>query len=61
MTNHGNDPPVLVIDGAHFSDFDGFAREFSRLLCERQLLPSRCVPRGSRHISTPDLRRRPAT
>ena len=24
--------PVLVIDGARFSDFDGFAREFSRLL-----------------------------
>ncbi|MFE9959559.1 hypothetical protein [Micromonospora sp. NPDC005299] len=24
---------MLVIDGAHFSDFDGFAREFSRLLC----------------------------
>jgi hypothetical protein len=24
--------PVLVIDGAHFSDFDGFTREFSRLL-----------------------------
>jgi hypothetical protein len=27
------DLPVLVIDGAHFSDFDGFAREFSRPLC----------------------------
>jgi len=25
--------PVLVIDGAAFSDFDGFAREFSKLLC----------------------------
>ncbi|WP_238017273.1 barstar family protein [Dactylosporangium sp. AC04546] len=24
--------PVLVIDGADFSDFDGFAREFSKLL-----------------------------
>jgi hypothetical protein len=24
--------PVLVIDGAHFSDLDGFTREFSRLL-----------------------------
>jgi hypothetical protein len=24
--------PVLVIDGARFSDFEGFAREFSRLL-----------------------------
>ncbi|GGM55453.1 barstar family protein [Dactylosporangium sucinum] len=26
------DLPVLVIDGAEFSDFDGFAREFSKLL-----------------------------
>jgi hypothetical protein len=26
--------PVLVIDGARFFDFDGFAREFSRLLCD---------------------------
>lgn len=25
--------PVLVIDGAAFSDLDGFAREFSKLLC----------------------------
>jgi hypothetical protein len=25
--------PVLTIDGASFSDFDGFAREFSALLC----------------------------
>src|SRR5215470_3679525 len=24
--------PVLVVDGARFSDFDGFAREFSRLI-----------------------------
>jgi RNAse (barnase) inhibitor barstar len=24
--------PVLVVDGANFSDLDGFAREFSRLL-----------------------------
>ncbi|MEU3626203.1 barstar family protein [Amycolatopsis coloradensis] len=24
--------PVLTIDGARFSDFDGFTREFSRLL-----------------------------
>jgi RNAse (barnase) inhibitor barstar len=33
MTNKSDDLPVLVIDGADFSDFDGFAREFSRLLC----------------------------
>ena len=33
MTNQGDDLPVLVIDGTDFSDFDGFAREFSRLLC----------------------------
>jgi hypothetical protein len=32
MTSRGDDLPVLVIDGANFSDFDGFAREFSRLL-----------------------------
>jgi len=32
MTSQGDDLPVLVIDGANFSDFDGFAREFSRLL-----------------------------
>jgi len=32
MTSQGDDLPVLVIDGADFSDFDGFAREFSRLL-----------------------------
>jgi RNAse (barnase) inhibitor barstar len=25
--------PILVVDGANFSDFDGFAREFSKLLC----------------------------
>lgn len=31
MTNHV-DLPVLVIDGARFADFDGFTREFSRLL-----------------------------
>jgi RNAse (barnase) inhibitor barstar len=30
----GDDRPVLVIDGADFSDFDGFAREFSKLLCD---------------------------
>jgi hypothetical protein len=33
MTNQSDDLPVLVIDGANFSDFDGFAREFTRLLC----------------------------
>jgi hypothetical protein len=32
MTSQSADLPVLVIDGANFSDFDGFAREFSRLL-----------------------------
>jgi hypothetical protein len=32
MTNPSAHLPVLVIDGAAFSDFDGFAREFSRLL-----------------------------
>lgn len=26
------DLPVLTVDGARFSDLDGFAREFSRLL-----------------------------
>lgn len=29
----GVDLPVLVVDGANFVDFDGFAREFSKLLC----------------------------
>jgi hypothetical protein len=33
MTSDGDHLPVLVIDGATFSDLDGFAREFSRLLC----------------------------
>jgi hypothetical protein len=33
MTNQDDDLPVLVIDGANSSDFDSFAREFSRLLC----------------------------
>jgi hypothetical protein len=33
MTNKSDDLPVLVIDGADFSDFDGFTRGFSRLLC----------------------------
>ncbi|SCL27185.1 Barstar, RNAse (barnase) inhibitor [Micromonospora rhizosphaerae] len=33
MTNQSDVLPVLVIDGASFSDFDGFAREFSQLLC----------------------------
>jgi hypothetical protein len=32
MTSKSDDLPVLVIDGANFADFDGFAREFSRLL-----------------------------
>jgi hypothetical protein len=32
MANHSDDLPVLVIDGSAFSGFDGFAREFSRLL-----------------------------
>jgi hypothetical protein len=34
MANPNDDLPVLVIDGARFSDFDGFAREFSRLLSD---------------------------
>ena len=34
MIHQRDDLPVLVIDGANFSDFDGFAREFSRLLCQ---------------------------
>lgn len=33
MATDGDVLPVLVIDGANFSDLDGFAREFSRLLC----------------------------
>ncbi|GAB1644081.1 hypothetical protein KRMM14A1259_47340 [Krasilnikovia sp. MM14-A1259] len=33
MANPPEDLPVLVIDGASFSDLAGFAREFSRLLC----------------------------
>ncbi len=32
MANQRDELPVLVIDGADFSDFDGFTREFSRLL-----------------------------
>lgn len=28
----GDDRPVLIVDGARFSDFEGFAREFSELL-----------------------------
>ena len=32
MVEQVADVPVLVIDGAVFSDFEGFAREFSRLL-----------------------------
>lgn len=34
MTSQSDELPVLVLDGANFSDFDGFAREFSRLLCD---------------------------
>ncbi|OXM54897.1 barstar family protein [Amycolatopsis alba] len=34
MTGRGDDLPVLTIDGSRFSDFDGFAREFSRLLSD---------------------------
>ncbi|WP_030443620.1 barstar family protein [Actinoplanes subtropicus] len=33
MVTTDNSLPVLVIDGAAFSDLDGFAREFSKLLC----------------------------
>ena len=33
MTNQRDDLPVLVIDEALFSDFNGFTREFSRLPC----------------------------
>jgi RNAse (barnase) inhibitor barstar len=32
MTEPSDGLPVLVIDGARFSDLDGFTREFSRLL-----------------------------
>jgi hypothetical protein len=32
MANQGDHLPVLIVDGARFSDFDGFVREFSRLL-----------------------------
>jgi RNAse (barnase) inhibitor barstar len=32
MTQQTDGLPVLVIDGARFSDLDGFSREFSRLL-----------------------------
>jgi hypothetical protein len=32
MTEQCDGLPVLVIDGASFSDFEGFTREFSRLL-----------------------------
>lgn len=32
MTEQSDALPVLVIDGAHFSDFNGFTREFSQLL-----------------------------
>ncbi|GIM97658.1 hypothetical protein Ato02nite_094510 [Paractinoplanes toevensis] len=33
MVTSGEELPVLTIDGANFSDLDGFAREFSTLLC----------------------------
>lgn len=33
MTNHSDDLPVLIIDGARIVDFESFAQEFSRLLC----------------------------
>ena len=36
MTRQRGDRPELAIDGARFSDFDGFAREFSRLLAGHQ-------------------------
>ena len=32
MPSRSDDLPVLVIDGANFSDFAGFTHEFSRLL-----------------------------
>jgi hypothetical protein len=32
VTKPSGDLPVLVIDGAFFSDFEGFSREFTRLL-----------------------------
>lgn len=32
MTDASADLPVRTIDGARFADFEGFAREFSRLL-----------------------------
>lgn len=32
MADRSDELPVLTIDGACFSDFDGFAREFSRLV-----------------------------
>jgi hypothetical protein len=34
MTSQSDELPMLVVDGANFSDFDGFAREFSRLPCD---------------------------
>jgi hypothetical protein len=33
VSDQQTERPVLVIDGAAFIDFEGFAREFSRLLC----------------------------
>jgi hypothetical protein len=43
MTDQGDGLPVLVIDGRDFSDFDGFAREFSRLLCDCTWRKSGCL------------------
>jgi hypothetical protein len=34
VTAQNDGLPVRVIDGARFSDFEGFAREFSGLLCD---------------------------
>ncbi|NBH08595.1 barstar family protein [Amycolatopsis sp. SID8362] len=34
MADRRDDLPVLIIDGSCFADFDGFTREFSRLLLD---------------------------
>lgn len=36
MVTNDDELPVLVIDGAAFTDLDGFAREFSKLLCHHR-------------------------
>jgi len=36
MTSRNDDLPALVVDGAAFTDFAGFAREFSRLLSDTE-------------------------